>query len=293
MDFETKGHTAVMNMRVEDKESLDDFPTPPWATRALIEHVLWPSARENLKTATAWEPACGRRIMSDVLEEYFRDVIASDIASYATIYNRAPDFLGDYRTTAPPQTYHWFITNPPFNMALDFVLKALDEARQGVAILVRSNWIESQGRYEKLFSKRPPTIIAPFVERVPMIKGVWNPEASTATSYSWFVWDCEIRSDKPPRVIWIPTGAKDALTKPDDDRFAQRGRLDWLKSQHAFFDNLLEQMKATKGYNPDSKEAIKTAAYLVYLEEQIPLQENADKVYVQSLMDRASDSLYG
>ena len=29
-----------MATRIEGKESLDDFPTPPWATRALIEHVI-------------------------------------------------------------------------------------------------------------------------------------------------------------------------------------------------------------------------------------------------------------
>lgn len=31
---------AVMAQRIEAKDSLDDFPTPPWATRALIEHVI-------------------------------------------------------------------------------------------------------------------------------------------------------------------------------------------------------------------------------------------------------------
>jgi hypothetical protein len=31
---------AVMAQRAEAKDSLDNFPTPPWATRALIEHVL-------------------------------------------------------------------------------------------------------------------------------------------------------------------------------------------------------------------------------------------------------------
>ena len=28
---------AVMAQRAEAKDSLDDFPTPPWATRALID----------------------------------------------------------------------------------------------------------------------------------------------------------------------------------------------------------------------------------------------------------------
>ena len=30
-----------MAQRVESKDSLDDFPTPPWATRALIEHIIF------------------------------------------------------------------------------------------------------------------------------------------------------------------------------------------------------------------------------------------------------------
>ena len=38
---------AVMAQRHEAKDSLDDFPTPPWATRALLEHVLEKDKIEN------------------------------------------------------------------------------------------------------------------------------------------------------------------------------------------------------------------------------------------------------
>ena len=53
-------------------------------------------------------------------------------------------------------------------------------------MLVRTQWIEGVERYEKLFRDRPPAIHAPFVERVPMVKGRWDPDATTATSYAWF-----------------------------------------------------------------------------------------------------------
>ncbi len=33
---------AVMAQRHEKMDSLDDFPTPPWGTRALMEHVVGP-----------------------------------------------------------------------------------------------------------------------------------------------------------------------------------------------------------------------------------------------------------
>jgi hypothetical protein len=60
---------AVMAQRVEPKDSADDFPTPPWATRALLEHVLRNPG--ELATMTCLEPACGAGHMAKVLKEYF------------------------------------------------------------------------------------------------------------------------------------------------------------------------------------------------------------------------------
>jgi hypothetical protein len=86
-------------------------------------------------------------------------------------------------------------------------------------MLVRTQWIEGIGRYDKLFRDRAPALYAPFVERVPMVKGRWDPNASTATSYAWFVW-CR-RTDAPPRIFWIPPGRRAALTHvADRQRFA-------------------------------------------------------------------------
>jgi hypothetical protein len=86
-------------------------------------------------------------------------------------------------------------------------------------MLVRTQWIEGVGRYEKLFRDRPPVLYAPFVERVPMVKGRWDPHASTATSYAWFVWCKDIAG--LPRIYWIPPGCRRALTQDDDrQRFA-------------------------------------------------------------------------
>ena len=39
---------AVMAQRHESLDSLDDFPTPPWATRALLEHVIGDEEYESM-----------------------------------------------------------------------------------------------------------------------------------------------------------------------------------------------------------------------------------------------------
>jgi hypothetical protein len=209
-----KGFTAVMAQRREPPDALDYFPTPLWSTRALFRHVL--PAIGVAAISSAWEPACGEGHMAAVIAEFAQSaVVASDIFAYG--YGTAPhDFLYDDPLTKPD----WIITNPPFSIACEFTLRALDLAAEGVAMLVRTQWIEGVGRYEKLFRDRPHALYAPFVERVPMVKGRWDPDASTATSYAWFVWR-KSATAAPPRIFWIPPGCRVALTYADDrQRFA-------------------------------------------------------------------------
>lgn len=186
---------AVMAQRVEAKDSLDDFPTPPWATRALIEHII--QGKAELKGQSALEPACGEGHMAKVLAEYFGSVTGSDVYPYG--YGEVADFV-----TAPYEVgqFDWVITNPPFRLAEDFIQKGLSIATRGVAILARTVFIESVGRYERIFRDSPPTVFAQFTERVPMVKGRLDRRASTATGYAWLVWDKTSR--RKASLGWIP-----------------------------------------------------------------------------------------
>ncbi|TGN90959.1 methyltransferase [Bradyrhizobium yuanmingense] len=203
-----------MSGRVEPDDSLDYFPTPPFATRALIE-LVFAHLKLVVKHASAREPACGEGHIAEVLAEYFARVFASDIHAYG--YGDVQDFLDEHTS----QTADWFITNPPFGeLAESFLLRMLQLARVGVAIFVRLQWLEGEGRYERIFSKTPPTLVAFFTERVPLCKGRWDPEGGTATAYLWLVW---VRGRKPQAPFWIPPIARKTLTRPDDAaRFTQQ-----------------------------------------------------------------------
>lgn len=205
--------TAVMARRTEPAYSLDFFPTPPWATRALCEHVLpaaWPTP--DRFNCAAFDPACGEGHMAVALGDYFAGVHASDIFSYG--FGRVSDFLHPEPAYLPEAD--WFVFNPPFNLGLDFVLRALSLARRGVAVLVRAQFAEGAERWRKLFRDRPPEIEAQFVERVAMHKGRWVVNGTTATAYCWMVW----LTHPPhgwlfPRRLWIAP-CKAQLTRPDD-----------------------------------------------------------------------------
>src|SRR4051812_14365043 len=119
---------AVMAQRVEPHDSLDDFPTPPWATRALIKHVLWPTCDlfdppAQFRKLSVWEPACNRGYMARPLREFFRRVSASDIFDYGSesgewCQDRVIDFLwpDSEGPMIAAQGVDWIITNPPFRL---------------------------------------------------------------------------------------------------------------------------------------------------------------------------------
>jgi hypothetical protein len=183
-----------MSQRVEPGDSRDDFPTPPWATRALLEHVIGANGLDKL---SCLEPACGAGHMAKVLKEYFGEVRCADAYDYG--YAPVRDFLSfPYETNA----VDWVITNPPFRLAEEFVQRSFDVARVGIAVLVRTVFLESVGRYNRLFKNDPPSHFAQFVERVPMVKGRLDEKASTATGYAWLVWEHGIKDCS--KVVWIP-----------------------------------------------------------------------------------------
>lgn len=210
------GARAIMGSRVEDADSLDYSPTPPYGTRALMERVLPQLGIASL--GTAWEPACGEGHIAEVLTEYGASVFASDIAAYG-YGTPGMDFLADQNPYPKwlPQP-DWIITNPPFgDKAEQFALRALERAKVGVAIFARLQWLETIGRYERLFRDQPPTLISFFCERVALCMGRWDPEGGTATAYIWLVW---VKGQAPRAPFWIPPGCKTDLTKPDDvERF--------------------------------------------------------------------------
>ena len=196
---------AVMAQRHEPHDSLDDFPTPPWATRALVEKVLLPTRNYRaIKQHVVWEPSANRGHMVRPLREYFGRVIGSDIHDYGDHKRVVRDFLFD--GSAPrfieADGIDWIITNPPFRLAQQFVERGLVlKPKAGVAIIVRTAFLESVGRYNQLFRNRPPAIIAQFTERVPMVRGRLTETGSTATAYCWLVWQGARRS---PSFVWIP-----------------------------------------------------------------------------------------
>lgn len=200
--------SAVMQQRSEPHTSLDDFPTPPWATRALLEFL----GQQGFDVCgTAREPAANRGHMVRPLSEVFDTVDASDVHDY-----RAGFPVRDYLFGPEPDLVDWTITNPPFRLAEEFIDRALSTSRHGCAFILRSAFLEGAGRYRRLFSLRPPAFVLQFSERVVMHKGRLSKDGSTATAYCWIIWLTRTW-DLPEltQFLWVPP-CRARLERPED-----------------------------------------------------------------------------
>ena len=69
---------------------------------------------------------------------------------------------------------------------------------------------------ERIFKDTPPAKFAQFTERVPMVQGRLDRKASTATGYSWIVWEKSYVGD--PKLVWVPPCRKGLEKESDYDR---------------------------------------------------------------------------
>lgn len=211
LDLRPSGHTSVMSSRAPAPDDLDYFPTPPWAARAGGELIT----RLDPGHWSAWEPACGGGHMAHGLRAYFDRVVETDIHQHdGGAPSAVVDFLSEDARALEPDV-DWIVTNPPFVLGDAFVRAAYKHARRGVAMLLRLVFLEGKARHRLLHEDCPLTAVAPFSERVPMVKGRWDPEASSATAYAWFIWS-KVSPPAPPVLLPIGPGTKERLSSRDD-----------------------------------------------------------------------------
>lgn len=187
-------------------ETKDFIPTPPYATRVLLEEVI-PEFRNKPanKELSVWEPACGTGHMSRVFQEYyFGEVLSTDIIDYGW-----PDTkIGDFRELAEHgHTAYLVATNPPYALMKEFVKYGLEAADRYLALLTRIQFLEGQKRHNEIFSIKPPSKVAVFSDRIPFKQGEVVQKASKMFTHCWVVWDLQDESGEC-RLEWIHPNAQ-------------------------------------------------------------------------------------
>lgn len=177
--------------RLADLDGPDFFPTPRWATFALIDNEKF--------TGDIWESACGDGAMSNVLAETGCAVRSSDL------YNRGFGDCGVDFLEANSRASN-IVTNPPYNAAEGFVAAGTKLASRKFALLLRLAFLEGANRANTIFSRAPPARVWVFSERITFYMKGATQGGSGTTAYAWFVWD----KDAPngTELKWFKPGYK-------------------------------------------------------------------------------------
>lgn len=177
--------------RFADLDGPDYFPTPAWATHALIDN-------EQFK-GEIWESACGDGAMSEVLEQTGQRISSSDLHDRG--YGDAGvDFLNSKRRAEN------IVTNPPYNAAEGFVTRGLQAADRKFALLLRLAFLEGANRQRTIFTDAPPSRVWVFSERITFYPAGAERQGSGTTAYAWFVWDKDALGHT--ELKWLPLGYK-------------------------------------------------------------------------------------
>jgi hypothetical protein len=113
-----------------ERKERDSYETPEWVTDALIPHL-------PTRNCVVWEPAAGGGKMVAALRRAGFDVIASDIIDGC-----------DFLTVDPPRPFQGIATNPPYELATEFIERALSiiPADGFVAMLLRTDFDHAKSR---------------------------------------------------------------------------------------------------------------------------------------------------
>ena len=164
----------------ENKRAEADFyATDPRALERLLK-------RFNGFQQKIWEPACGNGHLAKVLESHQYEVKKSDIllreypCEQIDFLKYQEDWDGD------------IITNPPYALATEFVLKSLEllYPMNIAAFFMKIQFLETKGRYEKIFKDQPPKYVYIFRDRITVAKNgdLKEFQTSSAVCYAWYIW---------------------------------------------------------------------------------------------------------
>lgn len=189
--YNLNGAFKPATKRFADLDGPDFYPTPPWATHALIQNEKF--------VGDIWECACGDGTMSRVLETTGNSVLSSDL------YDRGYGEIGtDFLNTNTEADN--VITNPPFNSAEGFVRNGLKLAHRKFALLLRLAFLEGANRANTIFSVCPPSRVWVFSERITFYPAGAVQRGSGTTAYAWFVWDKDAPGNT--ELKWFKPGYK-------------------------------------------------------------------------------------
>ncbi|WP_225413829.1 class I SAM-dependent methyltransferase [Stigmatella hybrida] len=194
------------------RTGFDEYPTPAWAVRRLMEAV-------HFKGGHWLEPCAGEGAIISTIDRADVQWTAVEIQQrFEPLLRKLPRIesikIGDFMDYRPPATLHSkrpfnaVVTNPPYLDAMEFVAHCL-ELSTHVAMLLRLNFLASNKRNTFMREHCPDVYVLP--DR-PSFTG----KGTDSIEYAWFVWDSGARRTAGRLQVLPPTAPADRKRVRED-----------------------------------------------------------------------------
>ena len=192
--YTNKGLYNSYDKKHTEREALDYYATPSKEVYNILNHL-----DIDFSNSRILEPSIGGGHMAEGIERYLQEkgcvnptLIGTDIKDrgyknpkWNLGYGTNFDYFSD---NYPIEKADWIIMNPPYSVIEPFVIRSLEIAEKGIIMLARLQFLEGEGRFEKILKETPPNEVWIYVDRVQCWKNGEKPEGSSAQAYAWFVW---------------------------------------------------------------------------------------------------------
>ena len=192
-----------------DEERGDDFyqSTP---------EGVWPLPKLEEFSKTIWEPACGKGRITDILIEHGYKVKQSDLIDRGAA-NQDGEIatVEDFLKTRKRKAKYDIITNPPFNLANEFIAHAMKEHRPNkIAMFLNLNMQCGFNDPDRCYwmDEHPPSRIYVFSRRLPMMhrEGYEGKKSDSPQMLCmWCIWELDEDGEYPAgpthwqRIDWM------------------------------------------------------------------------------------------
>lgn len=172
----------------------DFYQTPPSMTRQFLEAL-------PVRSFPVLEPAAGTGAMKrSLIEKYGR----SCVEAYDIMDGR--DFLDESRS------YPTIITNPPFSLSLEFIIKCKMVATSRFSLLMPIDYLHGLERYRSIYSVRDTwalSFVHIYTRRAMLTETVREDDRyrTGMITWAWYTWTKRRPWSGEPRIRWIDNDA--------------------------------------------------------------------------------------
>ena len=187
-----KGKNYSCNNVTGKRHKSDFYETHYSLTQQFLD--VWKKDSLIDESDSILEPCCGKGAIVKVLNQNnFYNITSNDINT------NGKDFLIE------ENSYNYCITNPPYNLAFEFIKKAKQIINNEFCFLLPLNYLHGKKRYDEIWMDKKFPLEAVYIfTRYPMLGTFLREDGKYKTGMTVYAWYCFSKNyTGNPQIKWI------------------------------------------------------------------------------------------